>query len=69
MQNPINFCIDITNEKAGKEAVMAVYDSQNSEKNYPELVIALNKTRTLSLRPRWATPKVSFSSVKRTGIR
>ena len=51
VQNPINFCIDITNEKAGKEAVMAVYDSQNSEKNYPELVIALNKTRTLSLSP------------------
>ncbi len=49
VQNPINFCIDITAEKAGKEAVMAVYASQNSENNYPELVIALNKTRTLSL--------------------
>ena len=49
VQNPINFCIDITGEKAGKEAVMAVYASQNSENNYPELVIALNKTRTLSL--------------------
>ena len=51
VQNPINFCIDITAEKAGKEAVMAVYASQNSENNYPELVIALNKTRTLSLAP------------------
>ena len=51
VQNPINFCIDITNEKAGKEAVMAVYASQNSENNYPDLVIALNKTRTLSLGP------------------
>ena len=49
VQNPINFCIDITGEKAGKETVMAVYASQNSENNYPELVIALNKTRTLSL--------------------
>ena len=51
VQNPINFCIDITDEMAGKEAVMAVYASQNSENNYPELVIALNKTRTLSLAP------------------
>ena len=51
VQNPINFCIDITDEKDGKEAVMAVYASQNSENNYPELVIALNKTRTLSLSP------------------
>ena len=51
VQNPINFCIDITHEMAGKEAVMAVYASQNSENNYPELVIALNKTRTLSLAP------------------
>ena len=51
VQNPINFCIDITDEMPGKEAVMAVYASQNSENNYPELVIALNKTRTLSLAP------------------
>ena len=28
---------------------MALYASQISENNYPELVIALNKTRTLSL--------------------
>ena len=51
VQNPINFCIDITSEKASKEIVMAAYASQNSENNYPELVIALNKTRTLSLAP------------------
>ena len=51
VQNPINFCIDITEEMTDKEAVMAVYASQNSENNYPELVIALNKTRTLSLAP------------------
>lgn len=49
VQNPINFCIDITREIVEKEAVMALYASQNSENNYPELVIALNKTRTLSL--------------------
>ena len=48
----INYSIDITNEKAGKEAVMAVYAIQNSESNYPELVIELNKARTLSLAPK-----------------
>jgi LmbE family N-acetylglucosaminyl deacetylase len=51
VQNPINFCIDITAEKLEKEAVMALYASQNSENNYPELVIALDKGRTLSLAP------------------
>ena len=30
---------------------MALYASQNSENNYPELVIALDKGRTLSLAP------------------
>lgn len=49
VQSPINLCIDITAEREAKEAVMAVYASQNNENNYPELVIALNKTRTLSL--------------------
>jgi LmbE family N-acetylglucosaminyl deacetylase len=51
VQNPINFCIDITADREEKEAVMAVYASQNSENNYPELVLALNKSRTLSLPP------------------
>ena len=51
VQNPINFCIDITAEREEKEVVMALYASQNSENNYPELVLALNKTRTLSLPP------------------
>ena len=49
MQNPINFLIDTTREIEEKEAVMAVYASQNSENNYPELVVALDKGRTLSL--------------------
>jgi len=43
----INFCIDITYEKAGNEAIMASYASQNSENNYPKLVIALNMARAL----------------------
>jgi len=51
VQSPINFCIDITQEKEGKNSAMAVYASQNSENNYSELVIALNKTRTFSLSP------------------
>jgi len=51
VQNPVNFVIDTTNEIREKEAVMAVYASQNSENNYPELVVALDKGRTLSLPP------------------
>lgn len=51
VQNPINFLIDTTREIEAKQAVMAVYASQNSENNYPELVLALDKGRTLSLPP------------------
>lgn len=51
VQNPINFCIDITKEKIQKGVVMAVYASQNSENNYQELVTAMDKGRTLSLAP------------------
>ena len=43
--------MDITNEKAGKGAIMAVYASQDSEKRIRN-VIALNKARTLSLAPK-----------------
>ena len=32
VQKPINLCIGITNDKVGKQAIMAVYASQNSEK-------------------------------------
>ena len=49
VQNPINFFIDTTQEIEEKEAVMALYASQNSENNYPELVVSLDKGRTLSL--------------------
>lgn len=51
VQNPVNFFIDITSVKIEKEKVMAVYASQNSENNYPELVLSLNKGRTFSLPP------------------
>jgi LmbE family N-acetylglucosaminyl deacetylase len=51
VQSPVNTLIDITVSRAGKEAVMAVYASQNSENNYQELVLALNKARTFTLPP------------------
>ena len=51
VQNPINMLIDITDQQAMKEEVMAIYASQNSENNYPELVTALDKGRTFSLPP------------------
>jgi LmbE family N-acetylglucosaminyl deacetylase len=51
VQNPINVLIDITNQRQAKEAAMAVYTSQNSENNYEELVLALDKGRTYTLPP------------------
>lgn len=51
VQNPVNFFIDVTAQKEEKENVMDIYASQNSENNYPELVLALNKGRTFSLAP------------------
>ena len=49
VQNPINVLIDITAQVPAKEKVMAVYASQNSENNYEELVLALDKGRTYTL--------------------
>jgi len=51
VQSPINFCIDITKEIEAKKTAMKLYPSQTNENNYIELVVALNKTRTLSLEP------------------
>lgn len=51
VQSPVNRLIDITDVRAQKEQVMAVYVSQNSQNNYPELILALNKARTFSLPP------------------
>ena len=51
VQNPINLLIDVTEQYINKEKVMQVYESQNKENNYPELVLALNKGRTFSLPP------------------
>ncbi len=51
VQNPINLLFDVTAQKEQKEEVMAIYASQNSENNYQELVLALDKGRTFSLPP------------------
>jgi len=48
-QNPINRLIDITGQQAAKKQVMAVYQSQNVENDYPDLVLALDKARTFTL--------------------
>ncbi|PCH62286.1 MAG: hypothetical protein COC19_03130 [SAR86 cluster bacterium] len=49
VQSPINRLLDITQVMSRKEQAMALYNSQNSENNYPQLVKALNKARTFSL--------------------
>ena len=49
VQSPVNRLIDITAQRAIKGQAMAVYVSQNSQNNYPELVQALNTTRTFTL--------------------
>ncbi|MFL2875204.1 MAG: PIG-L deacetylase family protein [Pseudohongiellaceae bacterium] len=49
VQNPINLLIDTTKQCSEKKMVMQLYDSQNNENNYPELVLALDKGRTFSL--------------------
>ena len=49
VQNPINVLVDISAQVPAKEKVMAVYASQNTENNYEELVLALDKGRTYTL--------------------
>lgn len=49
VQNPINLLIDITNQCPEKQKIMQIYQSQNKENNYPELVSSLDKGRTFSL--------------------
>lgn len=50
-QSPVNHLIDITAAMTVKQQAMDVYVSQNSENNYPELILALNKARTFSMPP------------------
>lgn len=51
VQSPVNRLVDITAELEIKKSAMAVYVSQNSQNNYPELILALNKARTFSMPP------------------
>lgn len=51
VQSPVNRLLDITAELESKQHAMAVYASQNSQNNYPELILGLNKARTFSLPP------------------
>lgn len=49
VQSPANRLIDITSRIDLKQQAMAVYASQNSQNNYPDVILALNKARTFSL--------------------
>jgi LmbE family N-acetylglucosaminyl deacetylase len=49
VQSPVNFLVDITSQAEQKAAVMSIYNSQNMQNNYDELVTALDKGRTFSL--------------------
>jgi len=62
-QSPANCLVDISDVVAVKEQAIAAYPSQLSEKNYWELVQALNKLRTLTLPPQvaWAEAFYRFS--------
>jgi len=49
VQSPINILVDITAQAEEKAKVMSMYESQNKQNNYEELVTALDKSRTFSL--------------------
>ena len=49
VQSPANVLLDITAQQAEKLSVINIYLSQNSENNYPEMVMAGNVSRTFSL--------------------
>lgn len=51
VQSPVNRLIDISRQLPVKQQAMNIYVSQNSQNNYPELIVALNKARTYTLPP------------------
>lgn len=51
VQSPVNHLVDISAAVDVKKQAMEIYASQNSENNYPELILALNKARTFSMPP------------------
>lgn len=50
-QNPINRMLDTSAVIRDKARVMSCYNSQNSENNYEDLVLALDKGRTFTMPP------------------
>jgi len=51
VQSPCNLLLDITAQRERKRQAMAVYASQNALNAYPNLIEALNTTRTFTLSP------------------
>jgi len=49
VQSPINTLVDVTDVMPQKLQAIAIYNSQNEENNYPQLIAALNRARTFSL--------------------
>ena len=49
VQSPANRLIDITDYRQEKQEVMAAYSSQNTQNDYPDLVLSLNNARTYTL--------------------
>ena len=49
VQSPVNMLIDISDQIKIKQIAMNLYASQNTQNDYPELVLALDKGRTFSL--------------------
>ncbi len=49
VQSPINTMLDITPVMDRKREAIDLYNSQNAENCYPELIAALNRSRTFSL--------------------
>jgi N-acetylglucosamine malate deacetylase 1 len=65
-QSPVNVLVDITAEMPRKQQALAVYHSQLAENNYVDIVLALNKLRTLTLAPavKWAEGYYCYSAAE-----
>ena len=64
VQSPVNTLIDITPVMVQKRQAIDLYNSQNAENCYPELIAALNRSRTFSLpdEVRYAEAFFAYSS-------
>ena len=51
VQSPVNCLVDISETMHGKRSALNVYLSQLAENNYIDVVMAMNKLRTLTLGP------------------